>query len=285
MMNKLIITADDFGMCEEVNDAILECISAGNIKSTNVMANMDHAYDERLLENRDNVTIGLHWNLTTGRPVLRPELVPSLVGANGEFLDSQVFRTAIKKRHVNKSEVRQELIAQYNRFVFLYGKPDYWTSHENIHTNIRLFRLFSDLAMELGIFRMRCHNRIYLKGRESVKSDEGLKEVVKKYIFRHWYGKALRKGMLMPAGIIYFTIPEDRYSFAQTSGDIAWSDGQVIEMYVHPSKTAYNVFFGAVTDDRVKDYELCRDHKLIRLLKDSNIEVADYGSLEGSYKL
>ena len=33
-MNKLIITADDFGMCESVNEAILDCIKARIVLST-----------------------------------------------------------------------------------------------------------------------------------------------------------------------------------------------------------------------------------------------------------
>ena len=37
---ELIITADDYGMCESVNAAIEACISAGTVLSTNVMTNM-----------------------------------------------------------------------------------------------------------------------------------------------------------------------------------------------------------------------------------------------------
>jgi len=280
-MNKLIITADDFGMCKDVNDAIMDCVNSGVIKSVNVLPNMPDAYDPRLIERHDSISIGLHWTLTTGKSVLDASFVPSLVGTTGEFLDSQIFRAAIKKRQIDRSEIKQELIAQYDRFVSIYGKPNYWTSHENIHTNMRLFHLFTDLAMELGIFRMRCHNKIYLKGREEFIAGEGPKELLKKYVFIYWYGKALRKGMIMPAGTICFTVPEDRYSFAQTSKDIIWPDGQVIEMYVHPSKIAENVFFGAVTDDRVKDYELMSKPQLLHILTKNQVELVDYRQLNG----
>lgn len=42
-MHKLIITADDYGMCESVNRAVEACAAAGAVLSTNVMSNMDHA--------------------------------------------------------------------------------------------------------------------------------------------------------------------------------------------------------------------------------------------------
>jgi hypothetical protein len=281
MMNKLIITADDFGMCEEVNDAILECISAGNIRSTNVMANMDHAYDTRLLENRDNVTIGLHWNLTTGRPVLRPELIPSLVGADGNFLDSGAFRAAIKKGFIRRHEIRNELKAQYEKFISFYGKPDYWNSHENIHTNVRLFRFFVDFAVDLVILGMRCHNKIYIGSDESTVYRDGLKDFLKKYIFRHWYGKALKKGMHMPLGTICFVNPEGRYSISEDSKDFSWALDEIAEMHVHPSKGADNIFFGAVTKDRVRDYELFSNPRLLHILNENQVEIVDYRQLNG----
>ena len=40
MSQRLIITADDYGLCEQVNQAIEECLSAGTVRATCVMANM-----------------------------------------------------------------------------------------------------------------------------------------------------------------------------------------------------------------------------------------------------
>src|SRR5262245_21309223 len=40
MHRKLIITADDYGMCEPVNQAIEECLAVGTVRATCVMTNM-----------------------------------------------------------------------------------------------------------------------------------------------------------------------------------------------------------------------------------------------------
>ena len=39
-MNKLIINADDFGLCESVNDSIIDCFVQKNITSATLMVNM-----------------------------------------------------------------------------------------------------------------------------------------------------------------------------------------------------------------------------------------------------
>lgn len=46
MSHKLIITADDYGMCQSVNRAIDECIKAKVVLSTNVMTNMEYAGED-----------------------------------------------------------------------------------------------------------------------------------------------------------------------------------------------------------------------------------------------
>jgi predicted glycoside hydrolase/deacetylase ChbG (UPF0249 family) len=38
--NNLIITADDFGLCDSVNDAILDCFAYNNITNTSIIVNM-----------------------------------------------------------------------------------------------------------------------------------------------------------------------------------------------------------------------------------------------------
>ena len=40
LAKKLIFTADDYGMCETVNQAINECMAAGVVRAACAMANM-----------------------------------------------------------------------------------------------------------------------------------------------------------------------------------------------------------------------------------------------------
>ncbi|MCK6264405.1 carbohydrate deacetylase [Vibrio sp. ZSDE26] len=108
---KLIMNADDFGLTQGVNNAIASCFKAGIVKSTTIMMNqeaIDHA--ARLYHQGLIPEVGLHFTVTTGKPILSPKLVPSLVDENGNFHDKSVL---IHKTDICEHEVYQELAAQY----------------------------------------------------------------------------------------------------------------------------------------------------------------------------
>ena len=70
-MQKLIITADDYGMCDIVDKAIDAGIENGIITTTNVMTNMETLQNANDLRKRyPHISVGVHWNVTTGRSIL-----------------------------------------------------------------------------------------------------------------------------------------------------------------------------------------------------------------------
>lgn len=108
---KLIINADDFGLSESVNNGIIECFQAGLVKSTTIMMNqkgVEHAID--LYKQGLVPEIGLHFTVTSGKPLSPPEEVPSLVDDCGHFID----KVKLTEHDVNEAEVYKELLAQYN---------------------------------------------------------------------------------------------------------------------------------------------------------------------------
>ncbi len=69
-MQKIIITADDYGMCDEVDKAIDAGIENGFITTTNVMTNMTSFCNAiNLRKKYPQISIGIHWNVTTGKPI------------------------------------------------------------------------------------------------------------------------------------------------------------------------------------------------------------------------
>ena len=74
-MKKIIITADDYGMSKGVNEAIDAGIEAGLITSTNVMTNMEYYKEAKKLREKD-VSVGIHWTISAGYPVLNPSEIP-----------------------------------------------------------------------------------------------------------------------------------------------------------------------------------------------------------------
>ncbi|WP_248926166.1 carbohydrate deacetylase [Paenibacillus hamazuiensis] len=127
-MKYLIINADDFGLSPGVNKGIAEAYGAGTITSATLMVNMPGFSDavglSRLLP---GLGVGLHFNLTYGKPVSDPRLVPSLVQKDGSFhpITAQCTR--------EEGDIETELAAQWNRFVEIGRKPTHLDSHHHIH--------------------------------------------------------------------------------------------------------------------------------------------------------
>jgi predicted glycoside hydrolase/deacetylase ChbG (UPF0249 family) len=133
MTRRLIVNADDLGLSPGVNRGILEAHQRGILTSTTAMVNMPDAEAgiRQLQRAAPGMGIGLHLTLTTGRPVLPPEQVPSLVQADDTFPYNGQNPLA-HADSMEPDEVAAELRAQFARFVQLAGrKPDHLDSHHH----------------------------------------------------------------------------------------------------------------------------------------------------------
>lgn len=83
-MPRLIINADDFGLTEGVNRAILEGHRRGVITSTTLMANgRQFSSAARSAHSAAELSVGCHVVLVDGEPLLPREQVPSLLAESG----------------------------------------------------------------------------------------------------------------------------------------------------------------------------------------------------------
>lgn len=147
---KLIINADDFGLTDGVNQAILELSKRGIVSSASVMVNQVMHQGQKFTNSMvKSIGLGIHLNLTCGKPILPPEDVDTLVDEQGEFIDSTQFFLSLNK--INSIQVEKEWRAQIIGFVVKFGKPDHLDSHHHIHLLPRYFPLFLQLANELKV--------------------------------------------------------------------------------------------------------------------------------------
>src|SRR5438445_13768674 len=103
-------------MTEGINDGIAECIAAGSIKAVCVMPNMPFWREiETLVINYPQVTIGIHWTVTQGIPVLSTDNVRSLLDSRGELLSPLRFRARLRRGGIVMRELEAELEAQVSR--------------------------------------------------------------------------------------------------------------------------------------------------------------------------
>ena len=281
-MKKLIITADDYGMSRAVNDAIDAGIDAGLITSTNVMTNMPLYREAVKLKDKKGVSVGIHWVLACGKPVLPAYEIPTLVNDNGEFYSYSKFRKKLRRKLISFDDIKKELIAQYSLYYEVMGQPDYWNTHQNTHVDFDIYRLFVDTAIELGICKMRSHQRIYVKG-----SDDSCKmplmwrvvEPIKSRLLDCWQNNAHKKGINSPDGLIVCLNKDDVNRLDYLFSHIEWDKNHVGEYVIHPATKNDSSYFGKIVDQRINEYTLFTAQDTKQILEENNIELVSYENI------
>lgn len=276
----MIITADDYGMCDSVNRAIDACIEAKVVLSTNVMTNMDVANEASQLKKKyPYVSVGCHYNFTVGRPISPVDQVRSLVDKNGEFLSFKEIRQKCKNKTYIFEEVAREMRAQWERYVEICGEPDYWNTHENVHVYPKLYQLFTDKSLEFGIKKMRSHQRIFVTSSNG-KSDKSLKwtltNPIKQMMLNSWQNASWNKGVCAPDGLLVRMNENDKLNLEYLFSHIKWKKNSVAEIAIHPSTDGNCKYFGEITDLRVKEYERFSNPDVQDIAKQCGIELAGF---------
>jgi len=146
---KLIINADDFGLSKSISDGIIDGIKGGYITSTSVMANMKYAEYaiKEALKNSINC-IGLHINLTVGKPIIENN---NLVDENGLFLYN---RNQIDNPRLKYTDAYNEIIAQIktiDKYSNGLMKIDHLDMHHHLSDNKIIKNAVIDIAKEYNI--------------------------------------------------------------------------------------------------------------------------------------
>lgn len=142
-MRCVIINADDFGLSEGVNRGIEEVYRAGSLSSATLMVNMPGFEDAvRTAYALPGLGVGLHFNVTYGKPLSDPRLVPSLVKPDGAFRDIKT------QWHRDEREIEHELAAQWERFIATGLRPTHLDSHHHMHQiDPSVYRAMAALAV------------------------------------------------------------------------------------------------------------------------------------------
>ena len=145
MTRRLIVNADDFGLTRGVSEGILDAHRHGIVTSTTALAN-SAIHSEHVARARDcGLGIGLHVNLTLGRPLTS---APSLVDESGRFV-RDARRAAAR---ASAREVDAEIAAQVERFMDLFGRPP---THLDTHHHVGMLSPVREsvlaLARRLGV--------------------------------------------------------------------------------------------------------------------------------------
>jgi predicted glycoside hydrolase/deacetylase ChbG (UPF0249 family) len=144
---RVIFNADDLGLTDGVSAGIAEAISRGCVGATTAMAAVPGS-PERLTQWAPIIVgrIGAHLQLTSGRPILDPALVPTLVRANGTFPES--------KKNL-KSAAKDEIVREWHAQIAVLRdvgiQITHLDTHHHVHKHWHIFAAFLEIA---------CHYRL-----------------------------------------------------------------------------------------------------------------------------
>jgi hopanoid biosynthesis associated protein HpnK len=157
MDRRIIINADDFGLCEGVNRAVAQAHSDGVLTSATIMTNMPAADEAvKIAKELPTLGVGVHLNLTEGPPVSKEACFERLIDADGRFACSPIKLSLLSMGgHRIRNAIRTEMAAQILWLIDHGLKPTHLDSHKHIHAFPALFSIVYQLAGRFGIPAVR----------------------------------------------------------------------------------------------------------------------------------
>ncbi len=154
---RLIVTADDFGRDVAINEAVEAASRDGILCGASLIVAASAAADAVARAHRlPELRVGLHLVLTDGSPVLPPDEIRGLVGADGRFDDSQIraglryfFRPGV--RRLLAAEIR----AQFEAFRATGLALDHVNAHQHMHLHPTVARLIVEIGRSYGMHAVR----------------------------------------------------------------------------------------------------------------------------------
>jgi predicted glycoside hydrolase/deacetylase ChbG (UPF0249 family) len=166
---RVVFHADDLGLNSSIDSGILDSFANGVLTSTAVLANgpsaevalkqvlecstkwcdgsLENSRRRLLLDDRrEPFDIGVHLNLTQGRPLTGSRYPSELLDEQGRFPGAcKLFAALLRSRRKWKSRLKAELAAQIRWVTELGVRP----THVNGHQYIELYPCVSELVVEL----------------------------------------------------------------------------------------------------------------------------------------
>jgi len=134
-MRRIVITADDFGFSESVNEAVERGYSHGVLRSASLMVAAPAAADAIARARRlPGLRVGLHVTVVQGQAVLPPAEIPHLVDADGRFPDN-LLGAALRWFFLpaTRRELGREIAAQFAAFRATGLTLDHVDVHNHMH--------------------------------------------------------------------------------------------------------------------------------------------------------
>jgi len=236
---RLIVTADDFGRCLPINEAVEDAHRNGILTAASLMVGGD-ALDDAISRAKANPTlaVGLHATLVDGKPVLPPARIPDLLEADGRFTSRVVAIGArIYFDRKVQAQVRAELRAQFEAYAAAGLPLRHVDSHHHYHLHPTVFAILLELAVEFGAPSIRIPYEPPLASWKARGDRFGHRMMTGLFHWRatHRMRKAAEKAGLATNDRVFGFADSGRMDAAAVADFLDQLPDGVTELYCHPA--------------------------------------------------
>ena len=245
---RLIVNADDFGVSEEVNEAVIRAYKDGVLTSASLMVT-GAAFEGAVTLARENpgLAVGIHLVTVVGKSVLSHSEIPALVDKEGNFSNNP---TAAGLKYFfsprARRELRKELVAQFEKFHATGLRLSHIDGHLHLHVHPVIFNAALELGAKYGERRMRVpveERRLALEFDRTSLLQKTIHTLLFGGLARYMKKKLKERGFTYPERV-YGNLQSGRMSeryFLYTLDNLT---AETSEIYFHPAVYA---------DDRLLD--------------------------------
>jgi chitin disaccharide deacetylase len=148
MQRFLILTADDFGLHDAVNEAVEQANRAGVLTAASLMVAAPGAADAiRRARKLPHLRVGLHLVLADGSAMLAPDLIPDLTDPAGR-MNSRMFLNGV--RFFALPRVRRQLEAEIRAQFSAFARTGLKLDHVNVHKHFHLHPTLLTMLLRIG---------------------------------------------------------------------------------------------------------------------------------------
>jgi hopanoid biosynthesis associated protein HpnK len=285
---RLIVTADDFGLTQSVNAAIVLAHREGVVTSASIMANgLAFESAASLAKSNPELDVGLHLNLTEGSPASHPSDVPTLATSH-EFRYNNPLHLAlaVTRGKVRLSDMEREIRSQLERALDAGLRISHIDGHKHVHGIPAVLRILDRILPEYGIKAIRqLVERAPRLRRLLFRNYRAGSQVIEQYLTARMIAAVWRKPAMKS--------PDYFYGFTQTG----FLDLDAFTNIVHDLKGGVNELMshpGYVDDElrqtptrlrsqRERELELLTSSEVRNLITRSGVELISYRQLLGDY--
>ncbi len=147
-MKRLVVTADDFGLSREVNEAVEQAHRDGILTTASLMVSAPAAADALARAKRmPSLRVGLHLVLVEAWPTLPPAQLPDLTDAKG-LMRADMGRLGFDL--AAKPAARRQLAAEITAQFEAYRSTGLPLDHVNAHKHFHVHPLIAGAVLSIG---------------------------------------------------------------------------------------------------------------------------------------